>query len=383
MILLILIVLLAILVFYFILQADLSGLIKFFLVVIEMILVSQILIRKYKLPTELGLILLKSDKGVKTIDELAENKGPWEFFADMGSTISYGLMSKVLMRRNTSWKSMTVGFVFLLILTLFVAPLAMEFLRVVLSDNSILEKEEIVTVADAQTTALFLFAVLIFGGFFSVLLVSILYYGVYVLLKIIEFLMHGVDISSTSPGGALLLPGVNLPFFEGILALIAILVVHEVSHAVLARIAKVPIKSSGIVFFGIIPMGAFVEPDEKKLEKIDRVKQTRVLVAGPTANFVSSVGFLVIFLILLFTLRSDFVTEGSFLYSVIKFLNITAGLAFALNFVVATVNLLPLPVFDGYRLLEINVPNKRIVKAIMIITLAAFIMNFIPWFFAA
>jgi Zn-dependent protease len=381
MILLALIVLLALLVFYGVLQTELSGLIKFLLVVLEMIIVSQIFIKKYKLPTELGLVLLKSDKGLKTIDGLAKNKKSWEFFSDMGSTISYGLMSTMLMRKNTSWKSVLAGMAFLLIITLFIAPLAMEFLRVVLSGTSILEKEQMVIFFDAETTALLLFAVLLLGGFFAVLLLSIVYYGIYVFLQIAEFLISGADISSTSPGGTLLLPGVNLPFFEGILALIAILIVHEVSHAVLARIAKVPIKSSGMVFFGIIPMGAFVEPDEKKLERVDRIRQTRVLVAGPTANFVSSVAFFILFVVLLLLLRSAFVAEGSLLYSVLKFLNITAGLAFSLNFVVATVNLLPLPVFDGYRLLEINVPNKQIVKAVMIITLAAFIMNFIPWFF--
>ncbi len=382
MILLALIVLLALLVFYAILQTDLSGLVKFFLVVVEMIIVSQIFIRKYNLPTELGFVLLKSDKGVKTVNNLAKNKKAWEFFSDVGSTISYGLLSTVLMRRNTSWKSVITGMAFLLILTMFIAPLAMEFLRLVLTDTPILEKEQLVVFLDAQTTALIMFAVLILGGFFAVLLLSIIYYGAYILAQVVELIVSGVDtISSTSPGGTLLLPGVNLPFFEGILALIAILLVHEVSHAVLARIAKVPIKSSGIVLFGIIPMGAFVEPDEKKLEKLDRVRQTRVLVAGPTANFISSIAFFLLFVALLLLLRTDFIVEGTLLYSVIKFLNITAGLVFSLNFIVATVNLLPLPVFDGYKLLEINVPNKQIVKAVMIITLAAFIMNFVPWFF--
>ena len=57
------------------------------------------------------------------------------------------------------------------------------------------------------------------------------------------------------------------------------------------------------------------------------------------------------------------------------------GLTFALNFVIGTVNLLPLPFFDGYRTLEINIENKHIVKGLMAITLAAFLVNFLPWLF--
>jgi len=371
----------SLLVFYAILQSDLSGLVKFFLVICEMLVVSQVLIRKYKLPSELGLVLWKSKRGIRLINELAKRQKAWEFFSDMGSTISYGLMSAAIMRKNTSWKSMAVGMVFLFLLSAIIAPLAMEFLRVVLTGTSILDKDQLIVLLDPQTTALIMFAVMILGGFFLVLLLSIVYYGIYVLFQIIEFLLYGSDaISSTSPGGTLLLPGVNLPFFEGIIALIAILVAHEVSHAVLARIANVPIKSSGLVFFGIIPMGAFVEPDEKVLEKVEKTKQTRVLVAGPTANFVSSVAFFILFVVVALTLKNVSATE--IIYPVLKFIYITAGLAFALNFIVATVNLLPLPVFDGYRLLEVNIQNRHIVKAIMFITLGAFILNFLPWFFA-
>ncbi len=371
---------LSLLVFYTILQSDFSGLIKFFLVIGEMIIVSQVFIRKYGLPSELGLVLWKSKRGIRLINELAKKQKAWEFFSDTGSTISYGLMSTMLMRRNTSWKSVVSGMAILLVLSVLIAPLAMEFLRLVLTGTSIIEKDQLIILFDEQTTALVFSVIMLIGGFFLILLLSIIYYGIYVLFQLIAFLFYGSDvISSTSPGGTLLLPGVNLPFFEGILALIAILVVHEVSHAVLARIAKVPIKSSGLVFFGIIPMGAFVEPDEKKLEKVEKVKQTRVLVAGPTANFVSSVGFFIIFVVLTFILRGT--SQTDFLFPVLRFLYITAGLAFSLNFIVATVNLLPLPVFDGYRLLEVNVPNKFIVKVVMFITLAAFIMNFLPWFF--
>jgi Zn-dependent protease len=54
------------------------------------------------------------------------------------------------------------------------------------------------------------------------------------------------------------------------------------------------------------------------------------------------------------------------------------GLTFALNFVIGTVNILPLPFFDGYRLLELNVKNKMVVKAVMSLVLVAFLVNLLP-----
>lgn len=74
-----------------------------------------------------------------------------------------------------------------------------------------------------------------------------------------------------------------------------ILVVHEGAHAVLGKMARVPILSSGVVLFGVIPVGAFVEPDEDYLKRIEKTKQTRVLVAGSTANLITSVITFIIF----------------------------------------------------------------------------------------
>ena len=382
MILLALLVLVTILVFYFVLQSDLSGIQKFFVILVEMIIVSQILIRRYKLPSELGLILLKSQRGIDIIENLAKNQGIWNFFADVSSTISYGLFSVVLMRKNTSWKSVIVGLVFLVAISSIVAPLAMEFLKTVLVGDTMLEKGGSTSQINAESIAFIMLAMILLGGFFAGLLFAIVYYGLFILSHAIQFIFYGVDtISQTDPGGTLLLPGVNLPLFEGIFALIIIMVVHETSHAVLAKIAKVPIKSSGIVLFGIIPIGAFVEPDDKKLEKIDAVRQTRVLAAGSGANFVSSVALLIIFVIFTFALNGGYAGTEGLIYSAVKFIYITIGLAFTLNFIVATVNLLPLPLFDGYKIIDINVSNKHMVKALMIITLVAFLLNFLPWLF--
>lgn len=377
-----LIVLLSILVFYGILLTDFSGVMKFFLVIAEMIIVGQILVRRYKLPTEMFFILIKSKRGIKMIHNLAKRKKFWNFFADMGSTISYGLLSMILMPKNTSWKSVVPGMAILLFIFIIIAPMALLFIKTVLTGTPIFDKEQIMSVEDSQLIGILMLVAMLLGGFFLMLLSGLIYYGIFVVHQIMQFLLTGADtLSSTPPSGTILLPGVNLPFFEGIIALIIIMVVHEGSHAVLSRLARVPIMSSGIVLFGIIPIGAFVEPDEKKLAKVDRVRQTRVLAAGSTANFITSILLFIPFILLAILLKDGYIGDTGLLYSAARFVYITFGIAFALNFIVATVNLLPLPLFDGYRILDINIPNKHIMKAIMIITLVSFVLNFLPWLF--
>ena len=57
------------------------------------------------------------------------------------------------------------------------------------------------------------------------------------------------------------------------------------------------------------------------------------------------------------------------------------GLILALNMLVGIVNLLPVPLFDGHRLMVAGVRNKLAAEAITYVTLAAFVINFLPWIF--
>ncbi len=378
------VVLIAILLFYGILISEIPGMWKFFLGVGEMIIVGQIFIQKFNMSGEMGMVLLRSKLGLKAINDFAKDEGMWKFFADVGSTMAYGLMSFYLMRKNVSLKSIVCGIVMLLVLSYIVAPEVAPFLSNVLKIGTIEKaKESLPAATSGPWMLIFGFIFLMAGGFFFLLLFSILLYGVIVLSAFFSTLLSGTSaISNISPGGTLLLPGINLPFFEGIAALVIIMAVHEGAHAILSRIAKVPVLSSGIVLFGILPIGAFVEPDEKKLAKTDRVAQTRVLVAGSTANLFASILFFLLFVLFSILISKTGWDSIPILSSVLYFIYLVLGMAFALNFVVGSVNLLPLPFFDGYKILEINVENKMIVKGLMILTLIAFLVNFLPWFFA-
>jgi membrane-associated protease RseP (regulator of RpoE activity) len=360
---------------------DIPGMWKFGLSVIEMIIVSQIMIRHFNFDGEIGLVLLRSKKGLKMINDMSKNTELFKFLSDMGSTLSYGLLSVVFMRKNTSVKSVVTGMLLLFLISGLVAPSVVPFLSDVLDIESVNKARE----AAAGDTSMLSIALLslIIGGFFLVTLVSIVSYSFEILKALIDTIAAGTDaIAQTPPGGTLLLPGVNLPFFEGILALVVILAVHEGAHAILARVGKIPVLSSGIVLFGILPIGAFVEPDEKKLAKLEPVAQTRVLVAGSASNLMFSLIFFMLFVGFVLTLRSVDITGIPLAPQAAMFIQMVLGMTFTLNFIVGMVNLLPLPFFDGYRILDVNIKNKHIVKGLMIITLLAFLMNFLPWFFS-
>ncbi len=81
------------------------------------------------------------------------------------------------------------------------------------------------------------------------------------------------------------IPGspITLPLLEGLIALFIVVVIHEFSHGVVSKAYKIPIKSSGFVMIGPLP-GAFVEPDEKKLQKSSRKIQMSIFAAGPFSN---------------------------------------------------------------------------------------------------
>src|SRR3989344_4262319 len=92
------------------------------------------------------------------------------------------------------------------------------------------------------------------------------------------------------PGVAPLIPGVQIPGvpitppLHAWLSLLIILLSHEGMHGIVGRRLGFKIKSTGVLLFGPVPIGAFVEPDEKELKKADDEKTLRFLAAGPMAN---------------------------------------------------------------------------------------------------
>ena len=115
-------------------------------------------------------------------------------------------------------------------------------------------------------------------------------------------LMLGAIIAITIPTPIvpihhmLVLPGINpiIPLWYGIFALAVAIILHEFTHGILARRIKLKIKSLGVLLF-IIPIGAFVEPDEKQMEKINRTDRARIFAGGPATNIIFALIFAGIF----------------------------------------------------------------------------------------
>ena len=119
-------------------------------------------------------------------------------------------------------------------------------------------------------------------------------------LILVSLFFSGLDIfaklsagKNACAGVAPVIPGVDLPNspisvpLHAWISFVIILIVHEASHGFVIRKLGMKLKSYGLLLFGFLPIGAFVEPDEdelKKLEKKNPRDALRMYVAGPASN---------------------------------------------------------------------------------------------------
>jgi len=112
-------------------------------------------------------------------------------------------------------------------------------------------------------------------------------------------------------------------FTYWIIAIASIAIFHEAAHGILARYSNVKVKSTGFGFLGPF-LAAFVEPDEKQMEKKDNFSQMAILSAGTFANILLTVIFflmLIIFFILTFSQAGA--TFSDYSYSIVNTSSIT------------------------------------------------------------
>lgn len=121
-------------------------------------------------------------------------------------------------------------------------------------------------------------------------------------LLAVALLIYGSILSlsikpSNAPSLSLLvgLPGINpaIPITFGLVAIILAVAIHEIFHGVVARRQGIKLSSVGALFF-VIPVGAFVEPDEKEIMNADPVVRRRVIAAGPGINIVIAIASLLL-----------------------------------------------------------------------------------------
>jgi membrane-associated protease RseP (regulator of RpoE activity) len=88
------------------------------------------------------------------------------------------------------------------------------------------------------------------------------------------------------PGTLLMLPGINpiLPIAYGWVAIVCAIAIHEGTHGIIARSVGLKVKSSGLLFFLFVPIGAFVDVDENQLKKAKPKSSLKVMAAGVGGN---------------------------------------------------------------------------------------------------
>ncbi len=94
------------------------------------------------------------------------------------------------------------------------------------------------------------------------------------------------------PGVGPVIPGVEvgpfyIPFVEGWLSILLIFLIHEGAHGVVALRRGMGLQDAAMVILGIIPVAAYVQPNEKKFLASSPEDRVKVIAAGPFANTVA------------------------------------------------------------------------------------------------
>lgn len=128
--------------------------------------------------------------------------------------------------------------------------------------------------------------------------------ALYFILQLVALYLSpvGPALASTvrtiSPLANFLLPGINpyLPLSVWLAVIVAV-VIHEAAHGIVARSLGLPIKSAGVLLLLFLPIGAFVEVDDKQLKESRSRDSLRVLAAGAGINFVVGIACILLLII--------------------------------------------------------------------------------------
>ncbi|MEM4589838.1 MAG: site-2 protease family protein [Candidatus Micrarchaeia archaeon] len=443
------IVIISFLIFFLIVTSNISAFLKGILS-IAILLITGILIRKITgADGWSGFLMLKIKEGLDFIRWSNRFFGKWmDGIADFGLVFGFGLISTKLFR-HVKMNTIIIGLITLVVFSLFISP----FITVIALSVIDLPQTEIPDSSSSQFSILSIlsFAVLLIFGFAGFVALGLIAKAASVIYSIISFLLGITPKIDSSPGVSFIIPGITIPLFEGIIALLLLLVIHEGAHGIEAIRSKVRLKSSGLLLFGFIPVGAFVDIDDNQLSKRHSKEKLRVAAAGAASNIVATIIFFIPTILLLFSLPTFYsnhvivigvsknVTDlsvGTEIYSIngiqinslndfnsikktfmphsnvtletnngiinvktdekgaigilvsptikseywwIKSIYLIFALLTVLNFFVGVINLLPVQAFDGHRILQDSIKDKKVVDLIAYIVLFALIMNIVPW----
>jgi membrane-associated protease RseP (regulator of RpoE activity) len=295
--------------------------VKVVLVVAVLFVCGEYIRRANRLHGSHGLYMLSGKWGISAIGKAA-SRAPqaWNFMADWGLTIGFGLAAYLIAGRKINRKAMAVGMLTLILVPLLIIPesavpinfitlpqlqarMASYYSCIVLPGHAAGSAAGSGASGGANYAQYAVWAIILLLGLAGLVPFLLLYNAAVILMSVISSLSVSVSsaygaINAQVPGVAPLIPGITLPFLAGIVSLAIILVVHEASHGILSRVAGVKIRKTGLILFGIIPVGAFVDPDERALNRLKKIEQHRIFIAGIAANMLFALIFLVVMMLL-------------------------------------------------------------------------------------
>jgi membrane-associated protease RseP (regulator of RpoE activity) len=107
-----------------------------------------------------------------------------------------------------------------------------------------------------------------------------------------------------------------LPIVYGWIAIVVAIVIHEGAHGIIARNVGFNVKSSGMLFFLIIPIGAFVDVDEEQIKTARARPSLKVMAAGVGGNII--IGAVCLMLLLALVGGVSPVVNGVYINNVIE-----------------------------------------------------------------
>lgn len=286
---------------------------NFWYIVLFVWLVGTALLMKTKFQRFTVLFLMRTHHGIRFLDRLARlSPEGWKAVADLSVIISFGGLGAtyVARHRNPVPFLITIGVVALIFLFPQVGPFVTGALFVLLLVGSwIVHRWKHLAGSFILGTLVMAGMVMGLMGFeLPGIIVGIITGVVGIPGLLVSFLgvqaLQIVTAQSSVPGVSPLLPGISqsgelgfifpgldifIPLWSGLIAIIILLVSHEFCHGILARVHKVKVQSMGLLTVGILPVGAFVEPDEKQIEKKKTQEKMRVYSMGSFANLIIAV----------------------------------------------------------------------------------------------
>jgi membrane-associated protease RseP (regulator of RpoE activity) len=275
-----------------------SSILWIILIVAIFILTAKLSKLFFKTDTYLGfLIMIKTRRFIPFLDKLAKHKKLLNILTDIGIVFGFGAFGldylyreKLAKKKNILKSYKIIKRVLVFIISTIIFSIIGYFGTLSLLNNNPL------------ITGGFVYFIVILTGIMGLsgFTIASLVFSAY---DIVIKLFQGTA-GTACPGVGLVIPGVKMPKIDlfipwyGWIILIVSAIIHEFSHGALLRTVKAKVKSMGFILATILPLGAFVEPDEKDLSKKKNRSIMRMYSAGPMSNVILAIIFLIIMLLI-------------------------------------------------------------------------------------